>query len=385
MKPELKILLVDDEPNVLAAFQRNLRQRFALDTAQSGAEALRKIEQHGPYAVIVADMQMPEMNGLELLVQVQARHPDTVRIMLTGNADQKTAVEAVNRGQVFRFLNKPCPVELLAQTLQTAVRQYQLIRAERELLERTLNGTIRLLTEVLSSLHPTAFQLSQRLHQAVRDYAAFFKLPSSWDLEAASLLFPLGHLTLPAATLDKLARNQPLDPKEAELVQRIPEMGANLLAHIPRLESVAAILRYQNKHYDGSGLPADRIAGEDIPMAARVFKVLRDMVELETQLGDRSRALAQMQERHGWYDPRVLQSAAACFDVFLHKATTEQPTIRSRSLGELTVGHVLASDVETLDGILVIKAGTELTAVVLQRLRNFAALNPIREPIYVLS
>jgi len=385
MKPELKILLVDDEPNVLAAFQRNLRQRFALDTAQSGAEALRKIEQHGPYAVIVADMQMPEMNGLELLVQVQARHPDTVRIMLTGNADQKTAVEAVNRGQVFRFLNKPCPVELLAQTLQTAVRQYQLIRAERELLERTLNGTIRLLTEVLSSLHPTAFQLSQRLHQAVRDYAAFFKLPSSWDLEAASLLFPLGHLTLPAATLDKLARNQPLDPKEAELVQRIPEMGANLLAHIPRLESVAAILRYQNKHYDGSGLPADRIAGEDIPMAARVFKVLRDIVELETQLGDRSRALAQMQERHGWYDPRVLQSAAACFDVFLHKATTEQPTIRSRSLGELTVGQVLASDVETLDGILVIKAGTELTAVVLQRLRNFAALNPIREPIYVLS
>jgi response regulator RpfG family c-di-GMP phosphodiesterase len=385
MKPELKILLVDDEPNVLAAFQRNLRQRFALDTAQSGAEALRKIEQHGPYAVIVADMQMPEMNGLELLVQVQARHPDTVRIMLTGNADQKTAVEAVNRGQVFRFLNKPCPIELLAQTLQTAVRQYQLIRAERELLERTLNGTIRLLTEVLSSLHPTAFQLSQRLHQAVRDYAAFFKLPSSWDLEAASLLFPLGHLTLPATTLDKLARNQPLDPKEAELVQRIPEMGANLLAHIPRLESVAAILRYQNKHYDGSGLPADRIAGEDIPMAARVFKVLRDMVELETQLGDRSRALAQMQERHGWYDPRVLQSAAACFDVFLHKATTEQPTIRSRSLGELTVGHVLASDVETLDGILVIKAGTELTAVVLQRLRNFAALNPIREPIYVLS
>ena len=385
MKPELKILLVDDEPNVLAAFQRNLRQRFALDTAQSGAEALRKIEQHGPYAVIVADMQMPEMNGLELLVQVQARHPDTVRIMLTGNADQKTAVEAVNRGQVFRFLNKPCPVELLAQTLQTAVRQYQLIRAERELLERTLNGTIRLLTEVLSSLHPTVFQLSQRLHQAVRDYAAFFKLPSSWDLEAASLLFPLGHLTLPAATLDKLARNQPLDPKEAELVQRIPEMGANLLAHIPRLESVAAILRYQNKHYDGSGLPADRIAGEDIPMAARVFKVLRDIVELETQLGDRSRALAQMQERHGWYDPRVLQSAAACFDVFLHKATTEQPTIRSRSLGELTVGQVLASDVETLDGILVIKAGTELTAVVLQRLRNFAALNPIREPIYVLS
>lgn len=385
MRPDLKILLVDDEPNVLAAFQRNLRQRFHLDTATSGPEALQKLEQHGPYAVVVADMQMPEMNGLELLVQVEARSPDTVRIMLTGNADQKTAVDAVNRGHVFRFLNKPCPVELMAQTLQAALHQYQLITAERELLERTLNGTIRLLTEVLSSLHPTAFQISQRLRQAVREYASFFKLQQSWDLEAAALLFPLGSLTLPPAVLDKLVRNLPLDPKEQELVERTPEMGANLLAHIPRLESVAAILRYQHKHYDGSGLPADRIAGEDIPAAARVFKVLRDMVELEVQGQDRSQALAILQQRQGWYDPRVLQSAAACFDVFLHKTPSEQPTIRSRTLKELTVGQVLASDVETQDGILVLKSGTELTAVVLQRLRNFAALNPIKEPIYVIA
>lgn len=383
MNQDLKILLVDDEPNVLAAFQRNLRGRFAIDTATSGAEALAKIERNGPYAVVVADMQMPEMTGLDLLVQVEARNPDTVRIMLTGNAQQKTAVDAVNRGHVFRFLNKPCPAELLAQTLQAAIHHYQLVTAERELLERTLNGTIRLLTEILSSLYPKAFRISQQLRQAVREYAAFFHLKQSWDLEAAALLFPLGYTTLPASVLDKLSREEPLEPREQELVERAPEMGANLLGHIPRLESVASILRYQNKHYDGSGHPPERIAGEDIPMPARVFQVLRDMVERELETGNRAQALALLQERAGWYDPQVLQSAAACFDVYLQKAAAEETPIRSRTLDELTVGQILASDVETEDGILVLKSGTELTPVVLQRLRNFAAINPIKQPIYV--
>lgn len=383
MNPALKILLVDDEPHVLAAIQRNLRQRFHLDTATSGPEALAKLEQQGPYAVVVADMRMPEMSGLDLLVQVESRSPDTVRIMLTGNAEQKTAVDAVNRGHVFRFLNKPCPTELLAQTLQAALHQYQLVTAERELLERTLNGTIRLLTEILSSLYPKAFQLSQQLRQAVRDYAAFFHLKQSWDLEAAALLFPLGYMTLPAALLDKLTRGDPLEPPEQQLASRAPELGANLLSHIPRLESVATILRYQNKHYDGSGSPAENIAGEDLPMQVRVFQVLRDMVELELQTGSRPQALALMQERTGWYDPRVLQSAAACFDVYLQKAGTTQPLIRSCSLDDLITGQVLASDVETEEGILVLKSGTELTPIVLQRLRNFAQINRIRQPLYV--
>lgn len=383
MNPALKILLVDDEPHVLAAIQRNLRQRFHLDTATSGPEALAKLEQQGPYAVVVADMRMPEMSGLDLLVQVESRSPDTVRIMLTGNAEQKTAVDAVNRGHVFRFLNKPCPTELLAQTLQAALHQYQLVTAERELLERTLNGTIHLLTEILSSLYPKAFQLSQQLRQAVRDYAAFFHLKQSWDLEAAALLFPLGYMTLPAALLDKLTRGDPLEPPEQQLASRAPELGANLLSHIPRLESVATILRYQNKHYDGSGSPAENIAGEDLPMQVRVFQVLRDMVELELQTGSRPQALALMQERTGWYDPRVLQSAAACFDVYLQKAGTTQPLIRSCSLDDLITGQVLASDVETEEGILVLKSGTELTPIVLQRLRNFAQINRIRQPLYV--
>ncbi len=378
-----KVLLVDDDPNVLSGYQRNLRTRFTLDTATDGEEALAKLESSGPYAVVVADMQMPVLSGLDLLVKIEARAPDTIRMMLTGNADQKTAVDAVNRGRVFRFLNKPCMADSLILALEAGLKQFALVTAERELLERTLNGTIRLLTEVLASLYPQAFGRSEKVRDYVREYAQFFKFRQSWELEAAALLAPIGYLTMPAALLEKSRAEQPLSPAEQSLLERLPEIGAALLAHIPRLEPVAAIVRYQCKQYDGQGLPADNVAGEDVPIGARILKVLQDLAVLEAQTHDKAQALETMKAQTGVYDPRVLDSTFACFDVYLQKASTGQPIIRSHTLSNLGVGQILAANVETTEGILVVSAGTELTTIVLQRLRNFAELNPVREPIYV--
>ncbi len=378
-----RILLVDDDPNVLSGFQRNLRNRFSLDTATSGQEALAKVAANGPYALVVADMQMPLMSGLELLTKIEALVPDTIRMMLTGNADQKTAVDAVNRGHVFRFLNKPCGADSLILNIEAGLKQYALVTAERELLERTLNGSIRLLTEVLASLYPEAFGRSEKVRDYVREYAQFFKVNQSWELEAAALLAPIGYLTMPTSLIEKSRSNQPLTPTEHELLGRLPDIGANLLTHIPRLEPVAAIVRYQRKHYDGKGLPADNVAGEDIPIGARILKVLHDLAMRELETGDKAQALAAMKEQVGTYDLRVLDSAFACFNVYLQTSSSGQAVIRPCALRDLSVGHVLAANVVTFDGILVVSAGTELTSLVLQRLRNFAELNPLREPVYV--
>src|SRR5271165_2133310 len=108
-----KILFVDDEPNVLAAFERQLRKEFAVETALGPWAGLKALQNRQDYAVVVADMRMPEMNGVEFLAKVKHSAPDVVRMMLTGNADQTTATEAVNHGSIFRFLNKPCPPEKL--------------------------------------------------------------------------------------------------------------------------------------------------------------------------------------------------------------------------------------------------------------------------------
>ena len=143
-----KVLLVDDEPNVLAAYGRELRGRFDLLTASGGEEALAQLERLGPVAVVVSDMRMPGMDGAELLSRVKRAAPDTVRMILTGCGDRQTAIDAINRGSAQRFHSKPCPGDELARSIGEGIalhrRQRQLaagldrVIAESEELEREL-------------------------------------------------------------------------------------------------------------------------------------------------------------------------------------------------------------------------------------------------------
>ncbi|HEY0457209.1 MAG TPA: response regulator, partial [Verrucomicrobiae bacterium] len=224
----MKILCVDDDPNVLAAYQRNFRKRFSIETASGGVQALSLMAANGPYAVVVADMQMPGMNGVEFLRKARQAAPDTVRFMLTGNADQKTAVEAINNGQVFQFLNKPCAPDALAEALQTGLKQYQMIRAERDLLENTLNGSIKLLMEVLASAENSVFGRSQMLRNYMRQFAQSLNISQTWDLELAAMLSRIGCVTLPGEVLKKIQQHFTLTGPEKDLVTRIPEIGAKL-------------------------------------------------------------------------------------------------------------------------------------------------------------
>src|ERR1035441_2270014 len=107
-----KILFVDDDPNLLSSCERVLRRNFQIETAEGGEAALARIACHGPYAVVVADRQMPRMDGIQFLHALRERAPDTIRIMLTGNADLEGAIRVVNEGNIFRFLTKPCLPEV---------------------------------------------------------------------------------------------------------------------------------------------------------------------------------------------------------------------------------------------------------------------------------
>jgi DNA-binding NtrC family response regulator len=152
-----KILFVDDEPAVLDGYKRMLRREFEVDTAVCGQQGLAEISNHGPYAVVISDMRMPEMNGAQFLSQVRQTAPDTVRMLLTGYSDMDAAMSAVNEGNIFRFLTKPCEKDLLGKAITAGLMQYRLVTAEKDLLENTLMGSIKVLTDVLSAVSPEAF------------------------------------------------------------------------------------------------------------------------------------------------------------------------------------------------------------------------------------
>src|SRR5579871_4093169 len=131
-----RILFVDDEVAALDGYRRLLHRNFQIDTAVGAAEGLHKIAESGSYAVVVSDMRMPDMDGAAFLAMVRKVAPDTVRLAITGYADMETAGRAINEGNIFRFLTKPCEKDTLTVGLMAALEQHRLVNAEKELLEK---------------------------------------------------------------------------------------------------------------------------------------------------------------------------------------------------------------------------------------------------------
>ena len=151
---EEKVLFVDDEPNILGAYQRVLRGTVRLEVAQGGEEGLRRMAAEGPFALVIADMRMPGMDGVELLSEVRKRHPQTVRIALSGQASRDTTVRAI--GVVHQYLAKPCDAEALKSTLSRICALGDLATGE---------PLRRMLSEMASvpSLPPLHDQLARQL------------------------------------------------------------------------------------------------------------------------------------------------------------------------------------------------------------------------------
>jgi hypothetical protein len=169
------------------------------------------------------------------------------------------------------------------------------------------------------------------------------------------------------------------------MFQRIPAIGGGLLAQIPRLEEVSRILIYQTKRFDGSGFPDDPIAGTAIPQGARMLKILCDLAELEGKGKSRSAALEQLRSRSGWYDPAILQVVGAPgLAAGMEQAPPVKPSL-AITFAQLRIGHVLRADLETRDGILIVIAGNRVTPALMERLRNFATLSGIKEPVFVAA
>ena len=366
-----KILCVDDEPNILDAYKRALRKDFVIETAAGGVRALEMIEADGPYAVIVSDMRMPEMDGVRFLQRVSEIAPQSVRIMLTGNADQQTAVDAVNQGHIFRFLNKPCEPEVLAKSLTAAIQQYRLVRAEKDLLETTLSRSVQVLTEVLSIVNPTAFGRASRVKRLALQLSLLMELENDWQLDLAAMLSQIGCIAVPEETLHKVYEGKNLTPDELRMLQTYPQVGHDLIARIPRLEVVAEMILHQEDKYAVT-------ESDPIPMGSRILKIALDFDKLIENKLSSSDALTEIERRTGWYHPstvNALRKVAAGTRRLFDSAYVK--------IAELQPDMILAADVMSVSGFLLVAKGQAVTPALQQRLENFLMRRGIEEPLKV--
>lgn len=379
-----RVLLIDDDPNLLSALQRQLRKQFALTCAEGGVPALQAVaeaaDKREPFAVALCDMRMPGMDGIEVLSRIRTLAPETVRMMLTGNADQQTAIDAINRGSIFRFFTKPCPAEDLAVGLQAGIDQHHLITAEKELLESTLAGSVKVLADVVAMNDPVSYGLATRLREWVRLLTVEFKLPSRWQLDMAAMLLPIGQVAIPPELVAKKRRGETLTEAEASLFTRAPEAGRNLIANIPRLGKVAETIWLQDRGYDGSGFPADAPRGADIPFDARLLKILKDLAEACPSGIPDPAAFAQLDRNRSQYDPALLVKVRSCL-VSLLGATP--PVEVEVPVSTLRPGHLVLSDIRLTNGHLILAANTMLSAAQVERLRSLGKIYTFVEPVRV--
>ena len=361
--PLPRILCVDDEARVVQALAVHLRRRYDVLTALSGAEALERLSTSGPVAVIVSDMRMPGMDGAALLANVRGLYPDTIRILLTGEPGRDAVVSAVNRGQIFRFLTKPCPAEELTACIDMAVEQNRLITAERVLLQQTLIGCIRALTDVLALTNPVAFGRASRLRQNAVSFAEYLGCGQGfWELEAAAMLSQIGYLSLPPEVVEKIYYGENLTPEERLLAQGVPEVAAQLLGRIPRLEPVLQILAALTRAKDKV---AQLEEGRTVT-ATRILLLVTDFDALISQGHSIETAVQILLQRGERYGTKLVKD----FATHLGASGGDMQTIEI-PLRQVRPGMTILQDVRTELGMLLIARGFEVTERFTERIRNF--------------
>ena len=371
------ILLVDDEQAILDGLRRQLRRKFTVHTALSGAAALELMAVE-PVTVVVSDMRMPEMDGATFLSKVRVQHPDVVRILLTGQADTQSAIAAVNEGSIYRFLTKPCPPEVIVDELTSAVELNRLVTAEKELLATTLSRTVDALAATLSLAQPVAFARALRVSTTATEIAEALELDEPWEVHITAQLALLGAVALPAEVHAKLDAGRPLTEDERVMVDRVPQLSRDLVAAIPRLESVADAVGWQTARFDGAGSRVGVPSGEELPLAARILKVALDFDRGMSQQRSVQRTIAVLRADTGAHDPAVLDALARA-----HDSEDAGALPREVSIDELTPGMTVFDDILTGTGVLLVGRGAEVTSALIERLENFSARGQIGNSVRV--
>ena len=373
MSEELpSILCVDDEPRIVESLALHLRRGYQVLTANGGSGALQMLKEKGAPAVIVSDMRMPGMDGATLLKHVKQLYPETTRILLTGEPGRDAAISAINEGQIFRFLTKPCPPDQLRSAIEAAVVHHRLLIAEKVLLQETLIGCIKALVDILAITNPVAFGRATRVKRLATELAASLGKPGFWQLEAAAMLSQIGYISLPIELVEKLYYGKRLTPEEQVLADGAPMVAQKLLGSIPRLEPVMEILAAtrQSKIELPDGL---------IKLGAGILSLVLEYDAQIAQGHSADVALSSVRAQTTRFDVKLVENLESLVGL-----ATGKPEVKEVLVGRLTPGMVFMDDLYTQVGTLLVPKGFEVTETFLERARNFGP-GILQEKVRVLA
>ena len=411
-----EILVLDDDPVVLAALREKLeRERYNVHAFNSAKSALAGLEERA-YATIISDQRMPEMTGLEFLDKCKQIQPNASRILITGVLTLNTVIEAVNRGEIFRFLAKPWIREEVLATVDNAVQRYALVEANERLsidtlelndklvksnseledkiqqlelqardleagnqvLEENFNHSLEICFRLIEAFHPVLGEQTKAVVSICKEIATS-ELLSKRDrevLKVSSWLYNLGKIGLPRELLTKSLNDpQSLTEQEQILLHHYPVYGQTLSGFVGALEEVGLTIRSHRERFDGQGYP-DGYSRELIPEPARHLAIAVAFVESALP---RDEALEYIIRNSGKsFHPEAVR-------LFMKSSNLSNlpKKVRELTLAELEPGMVLAKGIYSPSGLLLIPEEERLTHSIIKKIKEHDFANPITQRLMV--
>lgn len=379
MQSANRVLFVDDDANVLAAIRRMLMKDWAVTCAPGPVEGLAALTTSGPFAVVVSDMRMPGLDGVGFIRKARTVSPQSVFLMLTGNSDQQTAVQAVNEGHVFRFLSKPCTREQIEAALNAAMEQHRLQAVEQELLQGTLKGAITALIDVLGMARPKLFAGGERLAGLAKVIAAEMSLPDGWQVEMAAMMLPIGTIALDDDLVERAVKGEALSEEDAGLFATHPKLGAKVINRIPRMANVARIIELQMDKEE-STRPAP--GGDAWLFDARgCIRVAQSLLDAQKQRLPFDEAVRRLEGSGALVNQSIVDVVKRT--PLERLGFNNNVVLRRIPIAQARAGMILREDVSTGKGDLLLATGNALSEGHVERLRNFAKRGLIAESILI--
>lgn len=356
-----KILCVDDEEAILRGFKLNLNNKFELHFASDGIEGLELFKREGGFATVLSDMRMPRMSGAEMLHEIKKIDSEVVTVLLTGHTDFESAMAAVNDGNVFRMLSKPCPPDVLRKVLKDAIEQYDLITSKRILLDQTLRGAVDALSQSLAITQPLFFGRAQRVRRMANGLAEAVQLVESWRVGVAAIFSQLAYLSIPNHLSESVYYRKDLKPELKAMLKDLPEETLKIIDLIPGLTDIREILQridIQPKFEidDGSG----------IRTAASILRVALDYDYYQEQGHADALIIQTLISRADTYDQKITEALSQFIDADSNSYSLEE--IDTKDLAE---GMRLNQDLLLEDSMLIASSGADIDRSLLKIVRNY--------------
>jgi response regulator RpfG family c-di-GMP phosphodiesterase len=415
----LKVLLVDDEPNILMAYQRLLRMELFETVYTTSPDEAFELLKFNQFAVVVSDQRMPQMLGSLFLEKAREISPKTVRIMLTGYSDMQAAMDAINRGSVYRYLTKPWRDDEFKLTIRQALTQYrmgeertkahELIKKqnselqelskhlERKVFERTqeisalllqleqsLLGTVQVLAGIMDIHDESVGSHCRRVAALSRELGIELGVTGRdlLELQIAAKLHDLGKVGIPLDILRKPETER--TPEELEQVAAHVIRGAATLRGVPNIGHVPVYVRHHHENLDGTGFP-DRLTEKQIPLNSKIIAVANAFdheLNIQTiyQNTTSLKALGEVKKASGTrFDPKVVKALSKC----IYERIKDKGEEIELCMKNLKAGMTISREIRTAQGILLFPKDTFIDERHLEQLRSFLELDPFADIVYV--